>query len=366
MHVPSACRSGAGASFSWLLCTRIRGAYCLPTTAAVPQNKRAPSRPRAGSTGRKGCAAWAGPSMRSPRSRAARPWACPRHRRSGYRTGPSSPPTFEMRSACRAFAPAGPCPQNGSSKPACAGGWWATPSACRWRRGSAGACATPAPSRCTACAPSAARAERGPLPPGMLARVRTAPRFRSGHAGSVAPIWLDFCAGRASHCRRAPRRAFWTEPSAPLCASPRASSIRSRPIWTAPWWKTEPLLEHHRAVAVHQHAVFEVPAHGAPEHAALHVSTLADQIADRILVCGADHVLFDDRPLVERLGRVVRGGADQLHAALGRLMIRLAAGEGGQEGVMDVDDTVAKALNEARAQDLHVTRQHHQIDALAL
>src|SRR6185436_17568094 len=91
------------------------------------------------------------------------------------------------------------------------------------------------------------------------------------------------------------------------------------------------LLEHHGAVAVHQHAVLEMPAHGAPEHAALHVSTLADQIADRVLVRRADHVLLDDRPLVERLRGVVRGGTDQLHAALSRLMVGLSPGEGRQK-----------------------------------
>ena len=45
----------------------------------------------------------------------------------------------------------------------------------------------------------------------------------------------------------------------------------------------------------------------------------------------ADHVLLDDRALVEVLGRVVGGGADQLHAAVVRALVGAGAREGGQE-----------------------------------
>ena len=48
-------------------------------------------------------------------------------------------------------------------------------------------------------------------------------------------------------------------------------------------------------------------------------------------------VLVDDRPLVEVARYVVRGGPNQLHAALVRLVIGPRALEAGQEGMVDVD-----------------------------
>ena len=55
-------------------------------------------------------------------------------------------------------------------------------------------------------------------------------------------------------------------------------------------------------------------------------------------VVHARHVLLDDRSFVEVGRHVVGGGADQLHAALVRLVIRLLADERRQERVMDIDD----------------------------
>src|SRR5262249_27227940 len=87
--------------------------------------------------------------------------------------------------------------------------------------------------------------------------------------------------------------------------------------------------EHHRLVLEHEDAVLEVPADGACQHGALEVAALAQQVRDRIAVRRARDVLLDDRAFVEVGGGVVRGGADQLDAALLRLVVRLAALEGG-------------------------------------
>jgi len=83
-------------------------------------------------------------------------------------------------------------------------------------------------------------------------------------------------------------------------------------------------------------------------------------------VVHARHVLLDDRAFVQVFGDVMRGGADDLDPARVRLVIRLRALEAGQEAVMDVDRPPGQGLAQARRQDLHVTRQHHQIDLLAL
>ena len=69
---------------------------------------------------------------------------------------------------------------------------------------------------------------------------------------------------------------------------------------------------------------------------------------DRVAVRHARHVLLDDRPLVEVARRVVRGRADELHAALVGLVIGLAADERRQERVVDVDDPLGIALRRTR------------------
>ena len=65
---------------------------------------------------------------------------------------------------------------------------------------------------------------------------------------------------------------------------------------------------------------------------------LRDEIFRRVAVADALDVLLDDRAFVEIGGDVMRGGADQLDAALIGLVVGLGALEGRQERVVDVDD----------------------------
>ena len=78
----------------------------------------------------------------------------------------------------------------------------------------------------------------------------------------------------------------------------------------------------------------------------------------------AHHVLLDDRAVVQHLGHVVRGRADQLHAPLESTLVGLGAMEGGQEGVMDVDHPVFPLPDELRRQHLHVARQDDEVDVV--
>ena len=103
--------------------------------------------------------------------------------------------------------------------------------------------------------------------------------------------------------------------------------------------------------------------HRAGEDAALDVGAQAGERGHVVAVRHADHVLLDDRARVELLGDVVRGGADQLHAAVVRLVVGLGALETGQEAVVDVDGPATQELAELGRQDLHVARQHDQVDA---
>src|ERR1700761_7394178 len=79
--------------------------------------------------------------------------------------------------------------------------------------------------------------------------------------------------------------------------------------------------EHHGLAAVEDHAILQMMAHGARQHAAFDIAALADEIVRRVAVTDAFDVLVDDRPLVEITRDIMRRGADQLDAALMRLMV---------------------------------------------
>ncbi len=100
--------------------------------------------------------------------------------------------------------------------------------------------------------------------------------------------------------------------------------------------------EHHGLAAVEDHPVLEMMPHGARQHAAFDVAALANQIAGRIAVADAFDILVDDRAFIERAGDIMRGGADQLDAALMGLMVGPRALEARQELVMDVDAAARK------------------------
>ena len=73
------------------------------------------------------------------------------------------------------------------------------------------------------------------------------------------------------------------------------------------------------------------------------------------------HVLFDDRPLVQVLGDVVAGGADQFHAPVVGLLIGVGTDEGGQERVVNIDDAVRVPGHEGGAENLHVAGQYDHV-----
>ena len=70
-------------------------------------------------------------------------------------------------------------------------------------------------------------------------------------------------------------------------------------------------------------------------------------------------VLIDNRPAVELLRHIVRRCADDLHAALVRLMVRLAPDERRQERVVNVNGTIRELLDELLWDDLHVACKHN-------
>src|ERR1700674_3120791 len=129
---------------------------------------------------------------------------------------------------------------------------------------------------------------------------------------------------------------------------------------------TVALIEHHSLVPVEQHPVLDVPTHGTGEHNLFQIAAFLQQVVKRITVRDAHHVLLDDRTVVEYLGDVVAGRADQLHPPCERLVIGFGANESGQKGVMDVDDALRIPVHEFIGENLHVARQHHEIRIVLL
>ena len=93
---------------------------------------------------------------------------------------------------------------------------------------------------------------------------------------------------------------------------------------------------------------------------------LRDEIFGRIAMADALDVLVDDRALVEVARDIMRGGADQLDAALVRLVVGPRALEARQERVVDVDAAPGQLCRHLVRQDLHVARQHHEIGLAVL
>src|SRR5437764_7586631 len=88
-------------------------------------------------------------------------------------------------------------------------------------------------------------------------------------------------------------------------------------------------LEDDGGVAGDQHPVLAVPCDGAGQHHALDVGSLADHVLQPVPVGHPDQVLLDDRSLVEVLGHVVRGRADELDPPLPGALVRSGTGERG-------------------------------------
>ena len=87
--------------------------------------------------------------------------------------------------------------------------------------------------------------------------------------------------------------------------------------------------------------MLEVPGGGLGEGRFFEVFTFADEIANALPVGDACDFLLDDRALIEIGGSVMGSSSNQFNAALIGLVVGLAASEGGEERVLNVDDGAA-------------------------
>ena len=117
---------------------------------------------------------------------------------------------------------------------------------------------------------------------------------------------------------------------------------------------------------VGQYLALDVLGHGAGEHDFLQVAAFEHQAFGGVLVGDAHHVLLDDGAGVELARHVVACRTDDFHTALPGLMVGLGAYEGGEEGVVDVDDVVGIGGYHVVCHNLHVTGKHDEGNTLFL
>ena len=98
------------------------------------------------------------------------------------------------------------------------------------------------------------------------------------------------------------------------------------------------LVENHSLRTVQEHSAFTPPLHRGGEDLALDVAALVDELLGREVMVHASDALLNDRAFIEVGGDEVGRGADDLDAALVRLVVGLGALERRQERVVDVDD----------------------------
>ena len=108
------------------------------------------------------------------------------------------------------------------------------------------------------------------------------------------------------------------------------------------------------------------PLDGLGEGARLLVLADRHELGGGARVVDAHDVLLDDRALVEVARHEMRRRADELHAAGVRLLVRVGALEPGQERVVDVDDPPAERGAQLGREDLHVPREHDELDVVLL
>jgi len=107
-----------------------------------------------------------------------------------------------------------------------------------------------------------------------------------------------------------------------------------------------------------------MPADGSGEDHLFDVAALFYEVLDGVAVRDAFDALLDDGAVVEDFRDVVGGGADDFYAAVEGLLMGLGADEGGQEGMMDIDDLLGKLFDETGRKHLHVASQDDQFDII--
>jgi hypothetical protein len=115
---------------------------------------------------------------------------------------------------------------------------------------------------------------------------------------------------------------------------------------------------------VDEDSVFDMESDSAGECEALAIAAEADEVVGLMVVLHAGNLLFDDGALVEVLGGVVAGRADQLHAALESAAVRIGSDKSGKKGMVDIDNLPSKLAAEGLGEDLHEAGENDEFGTL--
>lgn len=126
------------------------------------------------------------------------------------------------------------------------------------------------------------------------------------------------------------------------------------------------LIKDNCFVSVQQNPALSKILHCLSQDIALDVTSGMSQLLGTQGVVHANNILLDDGALVKIARDKVRRGPDELHAAVIGLVVGLGALEGRQKTVVDIDDFPRHGLAQRRRQNLHVPRQHDQLDLILL
>ena len=122
------------------------------------------------------------------------------------------------------------------------------------------------------------------------------------------------------------------------------------------------LIEYDSFVSVSEDARVQMPSHRLSENALFQVSSESHQILNILPMSHTGDVLVNDGPFIKVRRRIMRRCANQLHTTRVRLMVGSATRKGRQKRVMDVNYRPPERIEKARRKDLHVAREHHEID----
>ena len=107
-------------------------------------------------------------------------------------------------------------------------------------------------------------------------------------------------------------------------------------------------------MTIQKNSMFDVPLHRSRENGTFDITTDTRTGFHAHRMIHTRDVLLDDRALIEISGDVVSGRADQLHAPIVRLAVRLRSLKARQERMVDIDRPSSELLAHIRRQDLHI------------
>ncbi len=99
-----------------------------------------------------------------------------------------------------------------------------------------------------------------------------------------------------------------------------------------------------------------MPADGPGEHDFFKIAAFLYEVFYGVPVGDTHHVLFNDWAVVENVGDVVAGSANQFDTPLERLVIRFRSHESRQERMVNVDDFLRKGVDEVFRKNLNDAR----------